>query len=163
MLIRAEPGAGANGHPAGTTFTGETSTGATFTGATSSGATSTGATSTDATSTDATSTDTASSGTASSGSGSPRPARAGSSGGATALPPSSGWTAIGPNCASSRLTTDRATPYRAAIQACERPSPARAQRRTWATCRSPSLGGRPRRRTNPAEPCRRARPRNIDT
>ena len=131
MLIRAEPGAGANGHPAGTTFTGTTSSG------------------------------TASSGTASSGFGSPRPARAGSSGGATALPPSSGWTAIGPNCASSRLTTDRATPYRAAIQAWERPSP--AQRQTWATCRSPSLGGRPRRRTNPAEPCRRARPRNIDT
>jgi hypothetical protein len=132
VLIRAEPGAGANGHPAGTTFT--------------------GATSTDATSTD----------TASSGSGSPRPARAGSSGGATALPPSSGWTVIGPTCASSRLTTDRATPYLAAIQVWERPSP--AHRRTWATCcRSPSLGGRPRRRTNPAEPCRRARPRNIDT
>jgi IstB-like ATP binding protein len=29
--------------------------------------------------------------------------------------------------------------------------------------RSPSLGGRPRQRINPAEPCRRARPRSIDT
>jgi len=41
--------------------------------------------------------------------------------------------------------------------------PAAAQPRALATCRSLSLGGRPRRRTKPADPSARARPRRIET
>ena len=62
---------------------------------------------------------------------------------------------------SQRRTTERATPSRSAMACWVHPDPAQARAR--ATCRPVSLGGRPRRRTSPAEPSRRARPRSIDT
>ena len=70
-------------------------------------------------------------------------------------------TGAGPSRASSSLITERATPNRSAMACRVHPDPAQA--RAWATCRPVSLGGRPRRRTSPTEPSRRARPRSIDT
>jgi len=60
-------------------------------------------------------------------------------------------------CSASSLITERATPSRSAI-ACW-VHPARVHPRARATWRSLSLRGRPRRRTSPADPSWRARPR----
>ncbi|MGV1009478.1 MAG: hypothetical protein ACOYBY_12815 [Dermatophilaceae bacterium] len=149
MATRADPGNAATGSVS-TGSTGPAMVGATS-GAVSPGSVSPGSVST---------------GSVSTGSVSTGPAMVGAASGVASGAVSSGsgsvcCTGRGPRRASSSLITDWATPSRSAMACWLRPWPAHS--RAWVTCRSDSLVGRPRRRTRPADPATRARPRRMDT